>query len=130
VTDVSGLPVRPSSAVLGIGTATAVLLPKLPTSLVAATAYSTAQAVDGDVVELMSISGSGMGEDLDSAVRTATGTLSWIGAHALLVPVLRRLPLPRSVVALACGVAVAKLNDALLDKVRGARAAAAEMSRA
>ena len=122
------LPVRPSSAVLGAGTAAAVLVPRLPVSLVAATAYSTAQAVDGDVIELMSISGSSMGEELDSAVRTATGTLSWVGAHALVVPVLRRLPLPRPLVALASGVAVAKLNEVLLDKVEQARTMAAEMA--
>jgi hypothetical protein len=130
VTESTQLPLRPSSAVLGLGTATAVLLPRLPTSLVAATAYSTAQAVDGDVIELMSISGSGTGADLDRAVRTATGTLSWVGAHAIVVPVLRRLPLPRTFVALASGVAVAKLNDVLLDKVREARAVTAEMSQA
>jgi hypothetical protein len=69
-----------------------------------------------------------MGEELDSAVRTATGTLSWVGAHAIVVPVLRRLPLPTTVVALASGVAVAVLNDALLDKVREARARAAQMA--
>ena len=122
------LPVRQSSAVLGAGTAAAVLVPRLPISLVAATAYSTAQAVDGDVVELMSISGSSMGEELDSAVRTATGTLSWVGAHAILVPVLRRLPLPRTLVALASGVAVAQLNEMLLAKVEQARTMAAEMA--
>lgn len=120
------LPVRPSSAVLGAGTAAAVLLPKLPTSLVAATAYSTAQTVDGDVIELMSISGSGMGEDLDRAARTATGTLSWVGAHVIVVPVLRRLPLPRTLVALGAGVAVAQLNEVLLDKVAEVRQRGAE----
>lgn len=122
------LPVRPSSAVLGLGTATAVLLPRLPTSLVAATAYSTAQAVDGDVIELMSVSGAGTSEELDNAVRTATGTLSWVGAHAIVVPVLRRLPLPKVLVAVVSGVAVAKLNDVLMEKVSEARVMAAEMA--
>ena len=97
----SDLPVRPSSAALGAGTAAAVLLPKLPTSLVAATAYSTAQAVDGEVIELMSFTNTGLGDDVDRAVRTATGTISWVAAHALVVPLLRRLPLPRPIVAAA-----------------------------
>ena len=122
------LPVRPSSAVLGAGTAAAVLVPRLPVSLVAATAYSTAQAVDGGVIELVSLSGAGQGAELDRAVRTATGTLSWVGAQAILVPVLRRLPLPTSLVAVAAGVAVAKLNDVLMDKVRDARSFTAEVS--
>ena len=128
MSDSTGLPVRPSSAVLGLGTATAVLLPRLPISLVAATAYSTAQAVDGDVIELMSVSGAGTSEELDSAVRTATGTLSWVGAHAIAVPLLRRLPLPRSLVAVVSGVAVAKLNEVLMDKMSEAKLMAAEMA--
>ncbi len=122
------LPVRPSSAVLGLGAATAVLLPRLPASLVAATAYSTAQAVEGDVIELMSVSGVGRSEELGNAVRTATGTLSWVGAHVILLPVLRRIPLPKTLVAVVSGLAVTRLNEVLMDKVGEAKVMAAEMA--
>jgi hypothetical protein len=124
------LPVSPASAVLGAGTALSMLLPGAlgweSRALLAASTYAAAQAVDGDVVELWSVDGLGLGEEGDRAVRVATSTLSWVVATAVVVPVLRVLPLPRSVVALATGAAVAKANEVAMEKVRGILAAHAE----
>ena len=120
-----------SSLALGAGTAAAVMLPSWLGSeavgLTAAGAYAAAQAVDGDALEVFSLSGTGLGDEADRAIRVGTATLGWVLANTVAVPVLRALPLPRPVVAAGAGYAVAWANERLNAYVAQAQGGGAQV---
>jgi hypothetical protein len=123
------MPLRPSSLLRASGPATAVLLPRRTrrrtTALVTGGTYAASAAVDPRGLQFVSV-------DLDGprtpawvtrASAPATGTVSWVAGQQLLVPLVRRLPVPGPLAALLYGAALYVADERLAALVERAAAA-------
>ena len=123
--------IRPSSLLRAGGVAASVVLParagwRARAGLTGAS-YLLSSVVDPTAVEVFSVD---LGDDrfpdwVNRAFPQASAVTSWVLAQQVLVPVVRLLPVPRTLAAVALGGAVYAADARLARTVREARAKAA-----
>ncbi len=122
------MPLRPSSLLRAAGPAAAMLLPagagRGGRALVTGASYAASAAIDPNGIQFVSVDvhDSRTPEWVGRASAPVTATVSWVLVQQLLVPAVRRLPVPRPVAAALYGAVVYAADDRLA--ALGRRAAA------
>ena len=122
------MPLRPSSLLRAAGPAAAVLLPaatgRRGRALVTGGSYAASAAIDPHGIQLVSVDvhDSRIPDWVARASAPVTATVSWVAVQQLLVPAVRRLPVPRPVAAMLYGAALYVADDRLAALTRRAAA--------
>jgi hypothetical protein len=110
---------RPSSLLRAAGPAAAVLMPggtrRRSRALLTGGTYATSAAIDPHGLQFVSVNVRGPRTPawVAGASGPVTGTASWVAAQQLLVPAVRRLPLPGPVAAALYGAVLYAADERL-----------------
>jgi hypothetical protein len=113
------MPLRPSSLLRAAGPAAAVLMPsdarRRSRALVTGGTYAASAAIDPHGIQFVSVGMDGPRTPawVARASTPVTGTVSWVAAQQLLVPAVRRLPVPGPVAAALYGVVLYVADERL-----------------